>query len=134
MTAAASARTAPCPISRPGRSPESRPMSDITFEQRPRAPRTASTIVLGAVVLMAASILVGHGIRLAVPLAAACVIGTVVVMRLRTWRSLIGAVVVIILFVPIKRYGLPASLPIRLEPYRLAVGVVIIAWLTSALI
>ena len=41
---------------------------------------------------------------------------------------------VIILFVPIRRYSLPASLPFNLEPYRIAVGLLIAAWFMTALI
>jgi hypothetical protein len=37
------------------------------------------------------------------------------------WRTMLGAIVLCILFVPIKRYELPVSLPMQLEPYRLLV-------------
>jgi hypothetical protein len=40
----------------------------------------------------------------------------------------------VILFIPIRRYTLPASLPFHLEPYRLVVAAVAAGWLTSLLI
>ena len=40
----------------------------------------------------------------------------------------------VILFIPIRRYTLPASLPFNLEPYRLLVAFVAVAWFTSLLI
>jgi O-Antigen ligase len=50
------------------------------------------------------------------------------------WRSLIGLIVLMMLFVPMRRYSLPSSLPIQLEPYRLVVALVAFGWLTSLLI
>ena len=34
------------------------------------------------------------------------------------WPRLIAALILIILFIPIRRYTLPANLPFQLEPYR----------------
>ncbi|HWH96192.1 MAG TPA: O-antigen ligase family protein, partial [Baekduia sp.] len=50
------------------------------------------------------------------------------------WRTMLGAVVLCILFVPIKRYELPVSLPMQLEPYRLLVLGVGAGMLASLLI
>ena len=40
----------------------------------------------------------------------------------------------VIFFIPIRRYELPANLPIVLEPYRVAVALVIMLWLAALLI
>jgi hypothetical protein len=48
-------------------------------------------------------------------------------------QLLIGALIFIIMFVPIKRYGLPGGLPFDLEPYRLYVAVLAFCWLLSLL-
>lgn len=40
---------------------------------------------------------------------------------LLAWRTMIGAIIVVILFIPIKRYELPVNLPLQLEPYRILV-------------
>src|SRR4051794_8492582 len=37
------------------------------------------------------------------------------------WRTMLGAIVVTVLFIPIKRYEFPVNLPLQLEPYRLLV-------------
>jgi O-antigen ligase len=50
------------------------------------------------------------------------------------WRWLIAAVVAIIIVVPIRRYTLPSSLPFELEPYRLVIGLVLMAWFASLLV
>ncbi len=35
-----------------------------------------------------------------------------------SWRWLLGVLILIILFIPIRRYTLPGNLPFQLEPYR----------------
>jgi polysaccharide biosynthesis protein PslJ len=50
------------------------------------------------------------------------------------WRSLVMITVLVILIIPIRRYTLPSSLPFQLEPYRLIVAFVALAWFTSLLI
>ena len=51
-----------------------------------------------------------------------------------TWPRLISALILIILFVPIRRYALPASLPFQLEPYRIFVAFLVVAWGVSLLV
>ncbi len=41
-----------------------------------------------------------------------------------SWRSLLSAVILVILFIPIRRYELPGSLPFQLEPYRVLIAFV----------
>jgi hypothetical protein len=53
---------------------------------------------------------------------------------LLAWRTLLGGIILTILFIPIKRYDLPVHLPLQLEPYRLLVGVVGLGMLASLLI
>jgi hypothetical protein len=50
------------------------------------------------------------------------------------WRTLLGALVLCILFIPMRRYSLPGKLPFQLEPYRLTVAVVAFAWLGALLV
>jgi len=50
------------------------------------------------------------------------------------WRVLTGGLVAVVLFIPIRRYSLPASLPFQLEPYRLAVIFLATAWAGSLLV
>lgn len=53
---------------------------------------------------------------------------------LLTWESVLGALVLIILFIPIKRYGLPVSGPVDMEPYRLVVALIFFGWTASLLV
>ena len=54
--------------------------------------------------------------------------------RALQWRSLMAATVLVIIFIPVQRYALPSSLPFQLEPYRLLVAFIALAWFTSLLI
>jgi hypothetical protein len=53
---------------------------------------------------------------------------------LLAWPTLVGLVLVVILFIPIRRYTLAGGLPFALEPYRLLIAVVIPLWLGALLI
>ena len=50
------------------------------------------------------------------------------------WPRLIGALILLILFVPIRRYFLPVSLPFQLEPYRIFVALLLLGWCASLLV
>lgn len=50
------------------------------------------------------------------------------------WHSLLAGMLLVIMFVPIKRYGLPGNLPFDLEPYRVVVAVIAAGWMISLLI
>jgi hypothetical protein len=69
--------------------------------------------------------------------AAACLVfGVAIVLSppYISWRSLLLAVVAVVLFIPIRRFAFPGALPIQLEPYRLLVGLVLIGWGASLLV
>ena len=53
---------------------------------------------------------------------------------LLAWPTLVGALVVLVLVLPIRRYVLPAGVPVDLEPYRIAVALVLAAWGASLLV
>ena len=103
--------------------------------ETPRRPPVAAAAVIGTtLVVLTAGVIAGRGMRLIAPVALGVVLATIVLPRLLSWRAQLATIVVIILFIPMKFYGLPASLPIRLEPYRLVVAAVLVVWLTSTLI
>ena len=49
------------------------------------------------------------------------------------WRWIIATILVVILFVPMRRYVLPVNLPFDLEPYRVLVALVLLLWALSLL-
>ena len=50
------------------------------------------------------------------------------------WRNLLAVLLLVILFVPIKRYALPGNLPFDFELYRLVVAVIVLGWGASLLV
>jgi hypothetical protein len=52
---------------------------------------------------------------------------------LLSWRRLIAALVVVIFFIPIRRYTLPVRVGFQLEPYRVLVGLIILGWVAALL-
>lgn len=50
------------------------------------------------------------------------------------WRSLISMTILVIYFIPIRRFTLAGGFGFELEPYRVVVSLVLLAWFTSLLI
>jgi polysaccharide biosynthesis protein PslJ len=49
------------------------------------------------------------------------------------WERVLGVLLIVILFIPIRRYRFPGDLPFQLEPYRLLVAVILAGWAASLL-
>jgi O-antigen ligase len=99
-----------------------------------RGPVASSAVVLLAFVVLVLTVFSGADLKSIAPIIALVMIIAFAYQRLLKWRSLVAMIVFVILFIPMKRYTLPASLPINLEPYRLLVAVVAVGWITSLLI
>jgi polysaccharide biosynthesis protein PslJ len=94
----------------------------------------AAAIVLLVVGALAVTVVANIHPETIAPLALLLVILAAWHRTLLRWPNILGVLVAVILFVPIKRYKFEANLPFDLEPYRLAVAVVVACWLTSLLI
>ena len=99
-----------------------------------QGPIVAGTIVVAAVALMALTVFTSDRLKTVGPLLAFGVLFAVLHQTILRWRSLLVMIVLVILFIPIRRYSLSSSLPIHLEPYRLIVFFAGAAWVTSLLI
>lgn len=99
-----------------------------------RRSAVAATVVIGGTGLVAAAVVTERAPSIAAPVVLLAIAITLSGDRLLQWQNLLAAVVVVIMIVPIKRYTLPASLPFHLEPYRLLILLVALAWITSLLI
>jgi hypothetical protein len=99
-----------------------------------RGPIASTVIALGSITFLAMTIVSGTDPELLAPVIAILVTVAIWYRMLLAWRSLLMLVVVVMLFIPVKRYTLPTDLPFELEPYRLVVAFVIALWLTSLLI
>ena len=91
-------------------------------------------LILGAVGALGFSVLLGAAPTIVAPLAGIFAVVAAWHQVLLRWHNLLAAIVAIVLFVPIKRYELPATLPFELELYRVAVALVVLCWASSLLI
>ncbi|MEA2467530.1 MAG: hypothetical protein QOJ57_1656, partial [Thermoleophilaceae bacterium] len=99
--------------------------------------RVATNATLGAFALVALVALgwtaeTGKPLPLLVPAVAVAIFAATYRVALQ-WRVLVGTLIVVILFIPIRRYTLPSGLPFELEPYRLLVAVLTLCWLGALL-
>lgn len=99
-----------------------------------RGPVYAAGFVFGALAMLTAMVLSGSAATELAPLVAIAVVLVIAYKRLLTWPALISGLVLVILFIPIKRYSLPGGLPFELEPYRIYVAVVATMWLAALLV
>jgi O-antigen ligase len=106
----------------------------VVLGEGKRWPLFASAIIVAAVALLGLTVFTSDKLSTVGPLLAIGVVLVVWHQTLFRWRALMTLILLVILFIPIKRYSLPASLPINLEPYRLVVFFVAVGWITSLLI
>lgn len=108
-------------------------MSAVAHDSRAR-PALAVSLVVASLSLLAVGIASGVP---AVPMVVLVVVTTLATLVRRTtldWPKLVAAMILIILFIPIRRYSLPGQLPFQLEPYRLFVGLLVLGWFASLLV
>jgi hypothetical protein len=98
--------------------------------------RTAPALAAAAgVVALAGLASTSEFVAVAALIALLCVVALVRAHALLlSWHMLVSGIVLIILLIPIRRYALPGSLPFQLEPYRIAVALIVVVWVGCMLI
>ena len=99
-----------------------------------QGPLISSVVFATAVCLLGLTVFTNEKLQVVAPILAAVVVFAMTYERLLRWRSQVAVLIAVILFIPMGRYTLPASLPFNLEPYRVLVACVAVAWGTSLLI
>jgi hypothetical protein len=94
--------------------------------------RIAAGAGLFLLVLLGAALVGPYDLPL-LGLADAALIGVIVHRRALRWEFLVGSIAICIMLIPIGRYELPGNLPFNVEPYRILVALVAVAWLASLL-
>jgi hypothetical protein len=92
------------------------------------------SLVFGLALVVVAASAAHTGVRATTALALVAAVAVYNYERLLAWRSLLALIVLSILFIPIKRYTLPAALPFNLEVYRIVVALVAVFWVASLLV
>jgi hypothetical protein len=91
-------------------------------------------VLAGSLVLLALSVFTNARPLETTPVLAVLIALAVGYKRLLAWPSLTVGLVIVILFIPIRRYTIPGNLPFQLEPYRLMVVFIALAAFSSLLI
>jgi hypothetical protein len=84
--------------------------------------------------VLSIGIVAGVPVSRALPLVILGVVMATAHQTLLQWRNLVITLVAIVLFVPIRLYSMPGSLPFELEPYRALIAFVALGWLASLLV
>ena len=93
-----------------------------------RGPVISGGVVVAAMAVLTLTVTTGFALRESAPLVTVVVIAAVWYRTLLAWRTLVGLLLLVIMFVPMRRYALPGGLPFKLEPYRLLVALIIAGW------
>jgi polysaccharide biosynthesis protein PslJ len=109
-------------------------MLRVTAGAGERAPIVSASIFLGALTALVLAGFMGVSVGGVATFVSIAVIFAAGHSYLLKWRSLLTVLLLIILFIPIRRYVLPGGSAFQLEPYRLAVGLILLAWVSSLLV
>jgi hypothetical protein len=106
---------------------------------RQSAPADRGTIVqivavVSSLAVLTAIVVAGGPTKLLAPVLLLVVVLALAWPALTPWPRLLATLVVVILFIPIRRYSLPLNVGIQMEPYRLLVALIVAGWVTSLLI
>ena len=91
-------------------------------------------VLAAMVAVLAVTIVSGHGMRPAAYLTAAVALLSLAGTTIKRWHTLVCLIVVVIMFVPIRRYEFRTGMPFDLEPYRILVAVVTCLWIAALLV
>jgi polysaccharide biosynthesis protein PslJ len=99
-----------------------------------RGPIVSAGVVFGSLLVLAFSVFTTAPLKIVAPVTLLAIVVTTGYRRLLRWEALLSGLLVVVLFIPIRRYTLPGGLPFQLEPYRLVTMFVAAGWLASLLV
>jgi hypothetical protein len=99
-----------------------------------RGPVVSASILLATATMFALAVVAGAPVAEFAMVVVAVTILVVGHRQLLQWRMLVVGLLFVILLIPIKRYSIPGDLPFDLEPYRLAVAIIMAAWFAALLV
>jgi O-antigen ligase len=99
----------------------------------PAPPLALAGLILASLGVLSIAVVSGTSVQLGVMAVGAATVTAITGFRTIGWPRLIAGLILIILLIPIRRYALPANLPFQLEPYRLFVAVLVLAWIAALL-
>ncbi len=109
-------------------------MSAATVAPRGRIAVPTIGVAIFFLIVAAAVATNNETVAKAAPMLLVALVALVYHRRVFAWRPLLAGTVLIILWIPIRRYELPGSLPFKLEPYRLTVMLLAVGWTAALLV
>ena len=102
--------------------------------QADRGPVVSIAIVLASLSVLAITVLTGFSTLEVTLVTLMLTLLAVGYRSLLSWPSILMVMILLILFVPIRRYTMPGNLPFELEPYRLFMVLLVLGWTSSLLV
>jgi polysaccharide biosynthesis protein PslJ len=99
-----------------------------------RGPIVSAGVVFGSLLILTLSVFTTAPLKIVAPVTLLAIVVTTGYRRLLRWEALLSGLLIVVLFVPIRRYTLPGSLPFQLEPYRLLTTFIAAGWFASLLV
>jgi O-antigen ligase len=93
----------------------------------------SAAVMLGALIVLTISASTSAPLKIVAPVVVLAVICAAGYRTLLRWETLLTGLVLVVLFIPIRRYTLPGGLPFQLEPYRLLTVFIATGWIASLL-
>ena len=90
-------------------------------------------VILGALCFLAVAVAEDRAVMPATAVVLVAAAGSIGFRFATRWHVLVNLTILVILFIPIKRYKLVVDLPFDLEPYRIVLAVVFALWLGALL-
>jgi polysaccharide biosynthesis protein PslJ len=106
----------------------------LTVWETRRGPLVSLGVVTGATASLALTVLTRLSPQRTAPVLAMAIVLVVWQRQLLAWRALLTGILIVVFFIPIRRYTVPGNLPFQLEPYRLAVALVLAGWFAALLV
>jgi O-antigen ligase len=93
-----------------------------------------AALITGSLGVLAVAVATGGRTTAAAGLVVAMTFAAVLPFVFVGWPRVLASLILVILFIPIRRYSLPGNLPFEIEPYRLFVAILLLGWLASLLV
>ena len=98
------------------------------------SPRASIGAIIVALCVLALAVVAGAKVKDVVPVVLLLMIFALAYRSLLSWKVAFTTLILVVLFIPMRRYALPGNMPFQLEPYRLLVLVIGLGWFASLLV
>src|SRR5438067_2338814 len=99
-----------------------------------RGTRVSLALLVISLAALAAAVAANAPLKLIAPVLMLVVLLAISWRAITPWPRLLSLMIVVILFIPIRRYVLPFRVGIQMEPYRLLVALIVGGWFISLLV